>query len=604
MRMPEPTIQRRMDPEEEEDMVQRKVADQITPLVQREALPEMEEEEEEVIQTKTIGNQTAPFPPRESSEVPSIVHEVLNSPGQPLDPATRAFMEPRFGHDLSRVRVHTDAKAAESAQAVNARAYTVGRDVVFGNGEYAPQSAEGGWLFAHELTHVMQQNMVGSEASVRRSESAPVLQRNPARATPRALRVVGKGFEKRVDVVVTQAQNSRMAITTALDDGIKGLDATRADLEAVAKVYMLAYTHFEMILKRGEAEAKVNAAIQNLVLSIAISVAVGVPLSAALSGMVVVRILDKTLIEFGKTMVKEGVKKTLMPDSGGGLAATAEAATEDFKGKVNPTLKRLEVFQQLTDLYRELAMLGLKIDDVAQVSDWCVEAKADAREFELTGRHRTLSEIQLDMQISILEGAAESQNKLGDQIASISGRIREAQKAASDAAAKADADRMERHLWIQWMGSLPLDDADLIDADPIENRLNRLGIQGYRPHGGGGSLIDWYTGDWTSGSDVEEGVKRAQLYSAAIAAVGQIGVLYAYSPTHGKLALSRQVGDQRTPWARADGMTIQIYGEAVDGDAIRVVGLSGGFGSPKLIGQPRKDEMRGVPPPDLSYNRL
>jgi uncharacterized protein DUF4157 len=90
-------------------------------------------------------------------EVPSIVHEVLRSPGQPLDPATRAFMEPRFGHDFSQVRVHTDAKAAESAQAVNALAYTAGRDVVFGPGQYVPETNDGRRLLAHELTHVMQQ---------------------------------------------------------------------------------------------------------------------------------------------------------------------------------------------------------------------------------------------------------------------------------------------------------------------------------------------------------------------------------------------------------------------------------------------------------------
>src|SRR5919109_136847 len=69
---------------------------------------------------------------------PPIVHDVLRSPGQPLDAATRAFMEPRFGHDFSQVRVHTGARAAESARSVNALAYTVGRDVVFGKEEYDP----------------------------------------------------------------------------------------------------------------------------------------------------------------------------------------------------------------------------------------------------------------------------------------------------------------------------------------------------------------------------------------------------------------------------------------------------------------------------------
>src|SRR6266849_2690262 len=91
--------------------------------------------------------------------VPPIVHDVLSSSGQPLDAGTRAFMEPRFGHDFSGVRVHTDDQAAESARAVNALAYTVGRDVVFGTGQYAPETSEGRRLMAHELTHVVQQNI-------------------------------------------------------------------------------------------------------------------------------------------------------------------------------------------------------------------------------------------------------------------------------------------------------------------------------------------------------------------------------------------------------------------------------------------------------------
>jgi 3D (Asp-Asp-Asp) domain-containing protein len=96
------------------------------------------------------------------SSVPSIVHEVLRSSGEPLDASTRAFMEPRFGHDFSRVRVHTDGQAAESAGAMNALAYTVGRDVVFGRGQYAPDSRAGSKLLAHELTHVVQQRFADS----------------------------------------------------------------------------------------------------------------------------------------------------------------------------------------------------------------------------------------------------------------------------------------------------------------------------------------------------------------------------------------------------------------------------------------------------------
>lgn len=89
--------------------------------------------------------------------VPPIVFEVLRSPGQALDAGTRAFMEPRFGQDFSGVRVHTDAKAADSARKVNARAYTVRRDVVFGAGQYNPATVRGRQLLAHELSHVVQQ---------------------------------------------------------------------------------------------------------------------------------------------------------------------------------------------------------------------------------------------------------------------------------------------------------------------------------------------------------------------------------------------------------------------------------------------------------------
>ena len=86
------------------------------------------------------------------------VENVLRSPGRPLEGATRAFFEPRLGHDFGQVRVHSGGLAARAASAVHAQAFTVGRDVVFGAGEYAPEKTSGRRLLAHELTHVVQQN--------------------------------------------------------------------------------------------------------------------------------------------------------------------------------------------------------------------------------------------------------------------------------------------------------------------------------------------------------------------------------------------------------------------------------------------------------------
>lgn len=95
---------------------------------------------------------------RTDAAAPPIVHAVLAGAGRALDSGTRSFMERRFGHDLSEVRVHTDDRAAESARAIHARAYTSGQSIVFNRGEYAPASASGRWLLAHELTHTIQQS--------------------------------------------------------------------------------------------------------------------------------------------------------------------------------------------------------------------------------------------------------------------------------------------------------------------------------------------------------------------------------------------------------------------------------------------------------------
>jgi hypothetical protein len=88
---------------------------------------------------------------------PPIIHDVLRSPGQPLDAGTRAFMEPPFGHDFSQVRVHTDARAGLAARLIDAEAYTVGNDIAFAAGRFDPASQAGRGLLAHELAHTLQQ---------------------------------------------------------------------------------------------------------------------------------------------------------------------------------------------------------------------------------------------------------------------------------------------------------------------------------------------------------------------------------------------------------------------------------------------------------------
>jgi hypothetical protein len=109
-------------------------------------------EEEEKIQKKSANGAGT------GMEAPSIVHDVINSGGKPLDAVTRHFFEPRFGRDFSNIRIHTDSAAAKSTEQINALAYTAGDNIVFNQNQYAPDTDKGKRLLGHELTHAIQQN--------------------------------------------------------------------------------------------------------------------------------------------------------------------------------------------------------------------------------------------------------------------------------------------------------------------------------------------------------------------------------------------------------------------------------------------------------------
>jgi outer membrane protein OmpA-like peptidoglycan-associated protein len=183
-------------------------------------------EDEEKLRKKAAGRQAT------SSEAPASVHGVLRAPGQPLDAATRGFMEPRFGQDFSGVRVHTDATAVQSARDVNAHAYTVGRDIAFDASRFAPASHEGQRLLAHELTHVVQQSG-GAKQRVARPEihSAPArISRDPkppeseaafaggAIAQPTIQRApLCPGTRDSGEVTKSQSQAGVLAVDTSFD---------------------------------------------------------------------------------------------------------------------------------------------------------------------------------------------------------------------------------------------------------------------------------------------------------------------------------------------------------------------------------------------------
>ena len=146
-------VQRQVEDEEEDELIQTKALGGTDDFaLQRQP----EEEEEELLQTKQSAGHTPEVTPHLASAIAS-----MQGGGQPLPASERAFFEPRFGQDFSQVRLHTDQLAAEAARAVNARAFTLGSNVFFGAGQFAPAGHEGKGLLAHELTHVVQQGHGG-----------------------------------------------------------------------------------------------------------------------------------------------------------------------------------------------------------------------------------------------------------------------------------------------------------------------------------------------------------------------------------------------------------------------------------------------------------
>jgi hypothetical protein len=160
IRMPEPQLRQQQE-EEEEDLIQTKpLVDQITPFVQK----QVEEEEEELLQTKTHSSQVTEVTSNIESRIQS-----LKGGGQPLPKVMRDFFEPRFGYDFSGIRIQTNSHAWMLNRKLNSRAFTTGKDIFFGQGQYNPGSLSGRKLLAHELTHTIQQDEM-KEKYIQRAE--------------------------------------------------------------------------------------------------------------------------------------------------------------------------------------------------------------------------------------------------------------------------------------------------------------------------------------------------------------------------------------------------------------------------------------------------
>ncbi len=133
--------------------------------------------------------------PDHQNTITPLVADVLHSSGRPLDSTSKAYFAPRFGHDFSQVRVHTDSAANVSSHGIGARAYTYGDHIVFGSQEYNPTTSSGRQLLAHELTHVVQQSQVAS-----------IVQRDPLNGEEDLLGQYGRAEDEARQIALDMAE--------------------------------------------------------------------------------------------------------------------------------------------------------------------------------------------------------------------------------------------------------------------------------------------------------------------------------------------------------------------------------------------------------------
>ncbi len=157
----------------------------------------------------------------------------MATPGRPLDSATRALMEPRFGYDFANVRVHTDDRAAQSARSIGALSYTVGSDIAFAPGQYAPSTPIGRQVLAHELAHVAQQSHTPPNSDL---TIAPAASRAEREADDVSAKVGSGGVLDRpvsAAPVAVQRLSTGAKIGLGIGGGLVGLAAVAASIVGI-----------------------------------------------------------------------------------------------------------------------------------------------------------------------------------------------------------------------------------------------------------------------------------------------------------------------------------------------------------------------------------
>jgi len=480
---------------------------------------------QESLQTKRVGSGGV-----EEAEAPHVVREVLRSPGQPLDPATRAFMEPRFGYDFSRVRLHSGTAAEQSAVDVNAHAYTVGHNIVFGAGRYAPGTSEGRRLLAHELTHVVQQSgsaqLFTDKSALRSSTPAPLvpavqrpsIQRDKAKPNTKA----GKTSFNRAEIetIKTSAETRHESITTFIRESRGTLRTYKSRLLTAAALYKAAFNRHKAVLDKAREAAADRKEMISTLAGFAVGVTLGVPGAVARIGL-------KTLAERAANAFAVGGELTELFVSGAAARAAGESDAKAFETTAEiPELKELAVWRTIAEMSDKL--LGISLLTAKQMK---IVSAAGTAITEISLREGGAKNLKkTDAELLTLVGALKSADETSGEVATgLRGAKTEIDELGATPARHMTVDEVEQDIWIEWIADLT--DDDLLDKNDITDHLEALGVIGegrvYTDEDGvlrrEPPRLDVNFGSWVSDEDEADAVNaaRAKLGRQAPASQGE-----------------------------------------------------------------------------------
>jgi hypothetical protein len=461
--------------------------------------------------------------------------------GAPLPDQLRLPMQAHLNTDLAEVRVHTDSTAAVLARSLNAEAFTTGNDIFFSAGRYAPGSAPGRELIAHEAVHVAQQNGIGFSGRVSNpSDAAEVEARSLAPAVARAAGVstsstsfgsfgsstqaagsAGLGVHlapasgapaadlgtvlsvPAMDALRRDATQVTLLAGAYAERGIQSVDLLKAKVVSASDTYTRAYETYSGVIRAAGEEARNQQDWINIFVGIGIGVGVGL-LSAA---------IVPEGIALGWAVLAEAAGETVEAVAAAGVQAsgiTTVAGTDLQPGGLDPHVLSTGVWRNLADLYR--GVLGV------QRHTQYLPLILGGTEYAL-GQFRLLEAgVPGDMQRSELVDMAVALNRAGAQVRQLGpeltrrlaalDRLREQAAAIQPGSLR----QVEHDVWVMWMETLPDGQSDILDLDEIEDHLHAIDLLGE------GSYLGVDFGSWTSTDDELEALAAARTRARAVRA--------------------------------------------------------------------------------------